>query len=59
MEMKRGNFPVAVDTITNILDSDTPLPPLETILLYHPAITSLHYLHLKQNVPLPFSISSL
>ena len=59
VEMKRGNFPVAVDTIMKILDSDTPLPPLETVLLHHPAITSLHYLHLKQNVPLPFSISSL
>jgi len=35
MEMKRGNFPVAVDTIMNILDSDTPLPPLETVLLHH------------------------
>ena len=36
-----------------------PLPPLEIVLLHHPAITSLHYLHLKENVHLPFSISSL
>ena len=55
---KRGNFPGAVHTITNMLDSDTPIPPLETVL-HHPTITSLHYLHLKENVPLPFSISSL
>ena len=58
MEMKRGNFQVAVDTITNILALDTPSGRWK-LLLHHPAITSLLYLHLKQKVSHPFCISSL